>query len=202
MTGNIFIVAAASGAGKTSLVRALLDNDPQVRKSVSCTTRPPRAGEVDGQHYNFVTQQKFSEMLKRGDFLEHAEVHGNHYGTSKKWVEEAIRKGSDILLEIDWQGARQVRAIFPQTVGIFILPPSLAELEERLRARGLDSPDVISSRLKVAREEMSHVQEFEYVIINGEFGQAVQELACIVRAQRLKLKAQIERNRDLITRLK
>ncbi|HVS25793.1 MAG TPA: guanylate kinase [Burkholderiales bacterium] len=202
MTGNLFIVAAASGAGKTSLVRALLDNDPRVRKSVSCSTRAPRAGEVNGQHYNFVSQQKFSEMLKRGEFLEHAEVHGNYYGTSKNWVEDAMKGGGDILLEIDWQGAQQVRRIFPQAVGIFILPPSLAVLEERLRARGQDSMDVIASRLKAAREEMSHVQEFDYVIINEEFGQSVQELICIVHAQRLKLKAQLERNHDLINRLK
>ena len=202
MTGNLFIVAAASGAGKTSLVRALLDNDPRVRKSVSCTTRAPRAGEVNGRHYHFVSQQKFSEMLKRGEFLEHAEVHGNYYGTSKNWVEDAMKGGGDLLLEIDWQGAQQVRHIYPQVVGIFILPPSLAVLEERLRARGQDSMDVIASRLKAAREEMSHVQEFDYVIINEEFGQAVQELTCIVRAQRLKLKAQLERNHDLINRLK
>ncbi|HSS46225.1 MAG TPA: guanylate kinase [Burkholderiales bacterium] len=202
MTGNLFIVTAASGAGKTSLVRALLDYDPRVRKSVSCTTRAPRAGEVNGQHYNFVSQQEFSEMLKRGEFLEHAEVHGNFYGTSKNWVEDAMKGGGDLLLEIDWQGAQQVRRIFPQAVRIFILPPSLAVLEERLRTRGQDSMDAIASRLKAAREEMSHVQEFDYVIINEEFRQAVHELICIVRAQRLKLKAQLERNHDLINRLK
>jgi guanylate kinase len=202
MTGNLFIVTAASGAGKTSLVRKLLENDRQVRKSVSYTTRAPRAGEVDGRDYNFVAKEKFAEMLKRGEFLEHAEVHGNYYGTSKNWIESKIKDGGDILLEIDWQGAQQVRRIFPLAVGIFILPPSLATLERRLRARGQDSAEVIASRLKVACEEMGHVREFDYVIINNEFEQAAEELLCLVRAQRLKLAAQLERHYDLINRLK
>jgi guanylate kinase len=202
MTGILFIVTAASGAGKTSLVRALLESDNQLRKSVSYTTRPARPGEEDGRHYNFVSQQKFADMLKQREFLEHAEVHGNHYGTSKSWIERAMQGGHDILLEIDWQGAQQVRRIFPQAIGIFILPPSLASLEERLKARGQDSPEVITSRLKAARVEMSHVPEFDYVIINDKFEQAVQELICIVRSNRLKLKPQLERHRDLINHLK
>ena len=202
MTGILFIVTAASGAGKTSLVRALLESDNRLRKSVSYTTRPARPGEENGRHYNFVSQQKFSDMLKHGEFLEHAEVHEHHYGTSKSWIERAMQDGHDILLEIDWQGAQQVRRIFPHAVGIFILPPSLASLEERLKARGQDSPEVIASRLKAARAEMSHVHEFEYVIINDKFEQAVQELVCIVRSNRLKLKPQLERYRDLINRLK
>ncbi|HEY6280820.1 MAG TPA: guanylate kinase [Burkholderiales bacterium] len=202
MTGILFIVTAASGAGKTSLVRALLESDNQLRKSVSYTTRPARPGEEDGRHYNFVSQQKFADMLKQREFLEHAEVHGNHYGTSKSWIERAMQGGHDILLEIDWQGAQQVRRIFPQAIGIFILPPSLASLEERLKARGQDSPEVIASRLKAARVEMSHVPEFDYVIINDKFEQAVQELICIVRSNRLKLKPQLERHRDLINHLK
>lgn len=202
MTGILFIVTAASGAGKTSLVRALLESDNQLRKSVSYTTRPARPGEEDGRHYNFVSQQKFADMLKQREFLEHAEVHGNHYGTSKSWIERAMQGGHDILLEIDWQGAQQVRRTFPQAIGIFILPPSLASLEERLKARGQDSPEVITSRLKAARVEMSHVPEFDYVIINDKFEQAVQELICIVRSNRLKLKPQLERHRDLINHLK
>jgi guanylate kinase len=202
MTGILFTVTAASGAGKTSLVRALLESDNQLRKSVSYTTRPARPGEEDGRHYNFVSQQKFADMLKQREFLEHAEVHGNHYGTSKSWIERAMQGGHDILLEIDWQGAQQVRTIFPQAIGIFILPPSLASLEERLKARGQDSPEVIASRLKAARVEMSHVPEFDYVIINDKFEQAVQELICIVRSNRLKLKPQLERHRDLINHLK
>lgn len=202
MTGILFIVTAASGAGKTSLVRALLESDNQLRKSVSYTTRPARPGEEDGRHYNFVSQQKFADMLKQREFLEHAEVHGNHYGTSKSWIERAMQGGHDILLEIDWQGAQQVRRTFPQAIGIFILPPSLASLEERLKARGQDSPEVIASRLKAARVEMSHVPEFDYVIINDKFEQAVQELICIVRSNRLKLKPQLERHRDLINHLK
>jgi guanylate kinase len=202
VTGILFIVTAASGAGKTSLVRALLESDNQLRKSVSYTTRQARPGEEDGRHYNFVSQQKFADMLKQREFLEHAEVHGNHYGTSKSWIERTMQGSHDILLEIDWQGAQQVRRIFPQAIGIFILPPSLASLEKRLKARGQDSPEVIASRLKAARVEMSHVPEFDYVIINDKFEQAVQELICIVRSNRLKLKPQLERHRELINHLK
>lgn len=202
MTGILFIITAASGTGKTSLVRALLKTDNQLRKSVSYTTRPARPGEENGKHYNFVSQQKFADLLRHGEFLEHAEVHGHSYGTSKSWIERAIQDGPDILLEIDWQGAQQVRRIFPNAVGIFILPPSLASLEERLKARAQDSSEVIVSRLKAARAEMSHVNEFDYVIINDKFEQAAQELICIVRSNRLKLKPQLERHRDLINHLK
>ncbi len=202
MTGVLFIVTAASGTGKTSLVRELLKSDNQLRKSVSYTTRPARPGEEDGKHYNFVTQQKFADLLKHGEFLEHAEVHGHSYGTSKNWIERAMQDGHDILLEIDWQGAQQVRRSFSNAVGIFILPPSLASLEERLKARAQDSPEVIATRLKAARAEMSHVDEFDYVIINDKFEQAVQELICIIRSSRLKLKPQLERHRDLINHLK
>lgn len=202
MTGILFIVSAASGAGKTSLVRALLNSDNQLRKSVSYTTRQARPGEEDGKHYNFVSQQKFADMIKQREFLEHAEVHGHRYGTSKSWVEHAMLGGYDMLLEIDWQGAQQVRSIFPQAVGIFILPPSLASLEERLKARGQDNTEVIASRLKAARAEMGHVNEFDYVIINDEFEQAVQDLICIVRSCRLKLKPQLEHYRELFNRLK
>jgi guanylate kinase len=202
MSGILFIVTAASGTGKTSLMRALLESDNQLRKSVSYTTRPARPGEDNGKHYNFVSQQKFADLLKHGEFLEHAEVHGYSYGTSKSWIGRAMQDGHDILLEIDWQGAQQVRRIFPNAVGIFILPPSLASLEERLKARAQDSPQVIASRLKAARAEMSHVNEFDYVIINDKFEQAVQELICIVRSNRLKLKPQLERHPDLINHLK
>ena len=202
MTGILFIVTAASGAGKTSLVRALLESDNQLRKSVSYTTRPARPGEQNGIHYNFVSQQKFEDMLKQREFLEHAEVHGYHYGTSKIWIERAMQSGYDMLLEIDWQGAQQVRGIFPQAVGIFILPPSLDSLEERLKSRGQDNPEVIANRIKAARVETSHVHEFDYVIISDKFELAVQDLVCIVRGSRLKLKPQLERHRDLINHLK
>jgi len=202
MTGILFVVTAASGAGKTSLVRALLESDDQLRKSVSYTTRPARPGEEDGKHYNFVTQAKFADMVNRGEFLEHAEVHGHRYGTSKTWIERAMGGNYDMLLEIDWQGARQVRGIFPAAVGIFILPPSLASLEERLKVRGQDNPEVITNRLKAARAEMSHLNEFDYVIINDNFEQAVQDLLCIVRGCRLRLRPQLDRHRDLINRLK
>jgi len=202
MTGILFVVTAASGAGKTSLVRALLKSDKQLGKSVSYTTRPARPGEENGKHYNFVSESKFADMVKQGAFIEHAEVHGHRYGTSKSWIERAMSDGRDMLLEIDWQGAQQVRGLFPEAVGIFILPPSLASLEERLKERGQDEAEVISNRLKAARAEMSHVNEFDYVIINDKFEQAVQDLLCIVRSCRLKLKPQLEKHRDLIHRLK
>ncbi|MGB7541175.1 MAG: guanylate kinase [Burkholderiales bacterium] len=187
MSGNLFIVAAPSGAGKSSLVNTLLAEDKQLALSISYTTRPPRPGEQNGRDYHFVERATFEAMLDRGEFLESAEVHGNRYGTSQKWIREARAKGLDLVLEIDWQGAQQVRRIFPEAVGIFILPPSMTELERRLRSRGKDSEDSIRTRLANAREEISHVAEFDYVIINNNFEEARQDLAAIVRAFRLKL---------------
>ena len=175
MPGNLFIVCAPSGAGKTSLVAALLAADPEIRKSVSYTTRRPRPGEVNGRDYNFVTTEEFGRMLERGEFLESAQVHGNRYGTSHKWVTAQTARERDILLEIDWQGASQVRKLIPGTIGIFILPPSFDALLARLNKRALDSPEVIARRLENAREEMAHVVEFEYVIINEEFSRATQD---------------------------
>jgi guanylate kinase len=201
MSGNLFIVSAPSGAGKTSLVGAMLAADPLVRKSVSYTTRAPRPGEVDGREYHFVSTTEFGRMLDHGDFLENALVHGNHYGTSRKWVDEQTAQSQDILLEIDWQGAAQVRALKPEAVGIFILPPSLQALEQRLRGRGQDSPGVIAQRLANAREEISHVIEFNYVIINDVFDRAAQDLISIIRAERLRLPRQITRHQDLINRM-
>ena len=188
MSGSLFIVSAPSGAGKSSLVKAALDADKQLTLSVSYTTRSPRAGEVNGREYHFVDRKTFEAMLARGDFLESAEVHGNRYGTSRKWIEQARAKGLDIMLEIDWQGAQQVRKAFPDAVGIFILPPppALPELERRLRGRGQDDEEAIQRRLRDAREEMSHASEFDYVIINKEFDEAQRELAAVVRAARLK----------------
>jgi len=185
MTGNLFIIAAPSGAGKSSLVSAVMALDANLSLSVSYTTRPPRPGEQDGREYHFVDPGTFLSMLERAEFLESAEVHGNHYGTSQKWIADARATGRDIVLEIDWQGAQQVRRVFPEAVSLFILPPSMAELERRLRTRGKDSDDVIRRRLINAREEMAHVAEFDYVIINNEFETATQDLAAVIRAARL-----------------
>ena len=186
MPGTLFIVTAPSGAGKTTLVSGLLERDPQVRLSVSYTTRAPRAGEVNGQHYHFIDVPGFRALRDKGEFLEWAEVHNNYYGTSKRWLEEQTRAGRDILLEIDWQGAQQVRKVFPKAVGVFILPPSVEELERRLRGRGTDSEDVIARRVLAARGEMRHVAEFDYVIINENLPTAIEDLVAVVRASRLR----------------
>jgi guanylate kinase len=199
-TGNLYIVTAPSGAGKTSLVRALLADDPQVRLSISYTTRMPRPGEVDGVDYRFVSDAEFLRMLSAGEFLESAEVHGARYGTSGRWVEGVLAEGEDLLLEIDWQGAAQVRGLFPHAVSIFILPPSLEALNERLFKRGQDSAEVIARRVANAREEISHVSEFDYVIINEHFDEALLDIRSIVRAQRLKAEKQLRRYAEMINR--
>ena len=199
MKGNLFIVSAPSGAGKSSLVKAALADDKRLALSVSYTTRAPRAGEVDGREYHFVARKIFDAMLERGDFLESAEVHGNRYGTSQRWIEDARAKDIDILLEIDWQGAHQVRKVFADAVSLFILPPPpiLAELERRLRGRGQDTEEAIQRRLRDAREEISHAAEFDYVIINKEFEEARRDLAAVVRASRLKLSSQSARHPEI-----
>jgi guanylate kinase len=199
MTGNLFIVSAPSGAGKSSLVSAALAEDKRLALSVSFTTRPPRAGEANGREYHFVESKTFESMLARGEFLESAEVHGNRYGTSGKWIAEARAKGLDILLEIDWQGARQVRKAFPDAVSIFIMPPPpvLEELERRLRGRGQDTEEAIQRRLRAAREEISHAAEFDYVIINKEFEEARRDLTAVVRASRLTLPRQSARHPEI-----
>lgn len=186
MPGTLFIITAPSGAGKTTLVSGLLARDPLVCLSVSYATRAPRAGEVDGVHYHFVDVPTFRSLRDKGEFLEWAEVHNNYYGTSKVWLEQQITAGKDILLEIDWQGAQQVRKVFPKAVGVFIMPPSLEELERRLRGRGTDSEDVIARRVLGARGEMRHVAEFDYVIINEELPAALEDLVAVVRASRLR----------------
>ena len=202
MNGNLFIVCAPSGAGKTSLVGELLQADPQIRLSVSYTTRKPRSGEVDGREYHFVTEQEFAQMTARGAFLENALVHGNHYATSAHWISEQRAAGRDIMLEIDWQGAAQVRQQIPEAIGIFILPPSFETLLSRLNKRAQDSPDVIARRLAVARDEISHVGEFKYVIINDNFTEAAQDLISIVRAERLLTSVQLARHSSQINRMK
>ena len=202
MTGNLFIVCAASGTGKTSLVKELLKADPGIKLSVSYTTRQPRPGEVDGREYHFVSTQKFEQMLERGEFLESAQVHGNYYGTSQRWIAAQRATGSDILLEIDWQGAAQVRKLIPDSIGVFILPPSFEALTARLNKRAQDPPEVIARRLAAARAEISHFTEFDYVIINDKFDAAVRDLTSIVRARRLLLPVQLARHQDLINRMK
>jgi guanylate kinase len=182
--GLLFVITAPSGAGKSSLINALLKDDASLRLSVSYTTRAPRPGEVDGREYHFVDEPTFLAMRSRGEFLESAEVHGNHYGTSKQVIHAALARGEDLVLEIDWQGARQVRALYPRCVGIFIVPPSLAELELRLRKRGQDAEAVIQRRLENAREELAHRDEFKYAIINKDFDEARQRLAKIVQSER------------------
>lgn len=183
--GCLFVVVAPSGAGKTSLVNALLKEEARLTLSVSFTTRAPRPGEVDGRDYHFVSRERFEAMIAAGDFLEHANVYGNLYGTARSAVAAQLAAGEDVVLEIDWQGARQVRPLFPGLVGIFILPPSLAALRERLTARGKDSPDVIARRLASAREDISHVLEFEYIIVNERFDAALADLRAVVRAARV-----------------
>jgi guanylate kinase len=193
MTANLFVVVAPSGAGKTSLVAALLERDPNIRLSISFTTRPPRVGEEHAKHYHFVDKATFESMIAAGDLLEHANVYGNYYGTSRKWIEGQLQGEHDVLLEIDWQGAAQVRKLFPKMVGIFILPPSLAELRRRLEGRGKDTPETIARRMASAREEISHVLEFEYIIVNESFDSAVVDLVAVVRAARLSRERQRER---------
>jgi len=184
--GRLFVITAPSGAGKTSLIDALTRDDPSLKLSISYTTRAPRPGEKDGVDYHFVDEAAFLAMRERGEFLESAEVHGYRYGTSKNIITSALGKGEDLILEIDWQGAQQVRRIYPECVGIFILPPSTEELERRMRARGQDSDAVIRRRLENARDELSHSGEFEYRIINKDFDTARRELAEIIRKERAK----------------
>jgi len=181
MRGSLYVVAAPSGAGKTSLVKALMEREPRIRFSVSYTTRKPRPSEIDGRDYHFVTQQRFAEMVERGEFLEHARVFDNCYGTGIDTVQTALAQGELLLLEIDWQGARQVRARLPEARSIFILPPSRRALEERLRARSSDSEAVIERRLRDAKQDLSHWTEFDYVVINDRFEQAVVDFQAIVR---------------------
>jgi guanylate kinase len=202
VNGNVFIICAPSGAGKTSLVAELLRRDRNVRLSVSHTTRAPRPGEQDGRDYHFVSRTAFEAMIERGAFLESAEVHGNLYGTSQDWIDEQRARDVDLVLEIDWQGAQQVRRLILDAVGIFILPPSADTLRRRLLDRGQDSEAVIERRLRAARGEIAHLAEFDYVIINNSFDDAVEDLVSIVRSTRLRIDVQVSRHSDLINSLK
>lgn len=201
IAGNIFLVVAPSGAGKSTLVNALLAKNPAIQLSVSYTTRPPRPGETDGREYHFVSVEDFKARRARGEFLESAEVHGNFYATSRVWIEERMREGRDVLLEIDWQGARQVKAAFAHALGIFILPPSIDALEKRLHKRGQDSPQVIARRLLAAGSEIAHAPEFDYVIINEDFDRALADLTAIVTAARLRYASQAARHHELFAQL-
>ena len=191
MKGLLFVVTAPSGAGKTSLINAVLAEESRLRLSVSYTTRPPRPAEQNGREYHFVDDATFVDMLERGEFLESAQVHGHRYGTSQAAITGALDGGYDLVLEIDWQGAQQVRRLLPDCVGVFLLPPSLGELERRLRGRGQDSDQVIARRMAAARDEISHVTESDYVIINKEFEVAKRDLLAIIRAERLVTQRQL-----------
>jgi len=200
-TGTLYIVSAPSGAGKTSLVKALLDAQPQVRVSVSHTTRGIRPGEVDGVNYHFVSREEFLERLERDEFLEHAEVFGNLYGTSQRWLEQTLAEGYDLILEIDWQGAQQVRRLMPQARSIFILPPTQEALRQRLTNRGQDSDEVIDGRMREAVSEMTHYVEYDYLIINDDFTHALGDLQAIFRANRLLQGTQQQRFAGLLEQL-
>lgn len=200
-TGTLFTVSAPSGAGKTSLVKALVDSDNQLTVSVSHTTRPMRPGEQDGVNYHFVSHDEFRQMLNRNAFLEHAQVFDNYYGTSQEWVEQTLAAGTDVILEIDWQGAAQVRRLMPETVGIYILPPSQEALRERLTGRGQDEASVIERRMDKAIDEMTHYVEADYLVINDTFEHALEELRAVVLAQRQRLEHQQARFGDLLARL-
>lgn len=200
-TGTLFTVSAPSGAGKTSLVKALVDTTAGIQVSVSHTTRPVRPGEVDGVNYHFVDVDTFTAMAEKSIFLEHAQVFGNYYGTSSIWVEDTLRQGTDVILEIDWQGAAQVRHLMPQAVGIFILPPSMATLDQRLNKRGQDDEAIIARRIAEAQEEMSHYVEANYLVVNEDFATALDELRAIIVSSRLTLAKQQQRHLHLLESL-
>jgi guanylate kinase len=201
MSGVLYIVAAPSGAGKTSLVNALLEREPSISLSVSYTSRLPRPGEIDGKHYHFVSREVFERMAATGMFYEYANVHGDYKGTARTAVEPLLEQGNDVLLEIDWQGARQVRAACPGSVSVFILPPSRAELERRLRSRGSDDAAAIARRLADSRVEISHAGDFDYVVVNDQFADALGDLRAIVACQRLRREAQANRHAALLADL-
>ena len=199
--GNLFILSAPSGAGKSSLITALLKKHADMKVSVSHTTRSPRPGEVNAVHYHFVSADEFKALIAKDDFFEWAQVFDNYYGTSKQAIESQLNAGIDVFLDIDWQGAQQVREIMPSVQTIFILPPSKAELEQRLNNRGQDSAEVIAGRMAKAQSETSHYNEYDYVVVNDDFETALSNIETIVLAQRLTLKAQVSRHHDLITNL-
>ncbi len=199
--GTLYILSAPSGAGKTSLVKSLVERDAKIKVSVSHTTRAPRDGEQDGVAYNFVAMDEFNELINQGLFLEYAEVFTNKYGTSQPWVEAQLKQGLDVILEIDWQGAQQVRRLVRNALSVFILPPSRKELERRLVGRGTDAPEVIRHRMDAAVEEMSHYAEFDYLVINDDFDTSLEELHAIFLANRLRQTPQQIKHEDLLEEL-
>ncbi len=201
LPGNLFILSAPSGAGKSSLIHALLGQHSDMQLSVSHTTRAPRAGEVEGVHYHFVSVDEFKELISDNNFLEWAEVFGNYYGTSRTAIEQVLAQGRDVFLDIDWQGARQIKMQVPSVVSIFILPPSVAELEKRLNQRGQDNQEVIAKRMLQAKSEISHVTEYDYALVNDDFQQCLQDLRHVVLSRRLTLQKQQQRQRALLTDL-
>ncbi len=201
MSGNLIVVSAPSGAGKSSLVKALIESTDRLEVAVSHTTRPPRPGEVDGVHYHFVDKSTFEQMIDRDEFVEHAQVFDNFYGTAKSSLQEPLRQGRDLILEIDWQGARQIRSQFPDCVSLFIAPPGLDALRQRLQGRGQDDETVIERRMRDARAEMSHVHEFDYLVINDDFDDALAEIHTLVRALRLRRSVQVQRHARLMDSL-
>ena len=198
ISGCLYVIVAPSGAGKSSLVNALLEREPDVGLSISYTTRPPRPGDVSGREYFFVSPAEFQEMVDRHEFLEYAEVYGNMYGTSKRWIEKTRATGADVLLEIDWQGARSVHKLFPDMAYIYILPPSIEVLAQRLKKRGKDTPSVIAKRVAAAREDLKHAPEADYVIINEDLNLALLDLQSIIRACRLKVERQLKLHAQLL----
>ncbi|WP_339513742.1 guanylate kinase [Pseudomonas sp. RL_15y_Pfl2_60] len=200
-TGTLYIISAPSGAGKTSLVKALIDSEAMIRVSVSHTTRAMRPGETDGVNYHFVDRAQFQAMLDKGEFLEHAEVFGNLYGTSQTWVEQTLAEGYDLILEIDWQGAQQVRRLMPDSRSIFILPPTQEALRHRLTNRGQDSGEIIEQRMREAVSEMSHYVEYDFLIINDDFAHALSDLKAIFRANQLQQNSQQQRHAGLLSEL-
>ena len=199
--GHLYVISAPSGAGKTSLVAALLKQDAGVEVSVSHTTRAPRPGEQDGVNYNFVDISSFESLIAEGDFLEHARVFGNYYGTSRSWVQQRLASGQDVILEIDWQGARQVREVEPDAVSIFILPPSREALRQRLESRGQDSDEVIAQRMAEATSESSQYSEYDFLVINDDFDEALVALQSIFTSQRLRTPVQQKRHQQMLAAL-
>lgn len=201
MLGNLYVISAPSGTGKTTLVKSLVQQIPNLIVSISHTTRPKRPAEVDGVNYHFVSKETFEKMIAHDDFLEHAVIFENLYGTSRSWVEQKLSEGIDVILEIDWQGAEQIQVLFPESISIFILPPSFESLAERLTLRDQDHPEIIKARLADASETVSHIYEFDYAIVNDEFDTAVNDLKAIVQAGRLTLGKQMKKHEKLIQAL-
>lgn len=201
IVGHLYVVAAPSGAGKTTLVKALVESLANITVSISHTTRPKRPNEIPEVNYHFIDKATFEQMVEHDDFLEHATIFGNYYGTSKSWVEKTLAKGIDVILEIDWQGHQQIKSLFPKSSSIFILPPSLEALQERLCTRNQDKPEVIQQRLADAKETVSHIKEFDYVVVNDSFDHAIEELKHIVLATRLERSHQLALHSELVKKL-